>query len=132
MVKSWNTRQRIVVLSILLYGFALALPSYTFVTPDHRINTHQIGLQSLLSPPIGIAYVVNAVYLCLMVSHSSKTTAPTVRKVLAWLLIPLLGLTMFGFSFGDPEPGSIVRYGSGATLWLFSLVTGIVSGLRPD
>jgi|GEM_PF-2467023 len=132
MGKLWSPRMRIVVLSLGFYGVALVLPSYTFVTPDRRIDTHQFGIQSLLMPPIGIAYVVNGLYALMIVSQFSKETLRSVRVTLSIFLSILMGLTMFGFSFGDPEPGSIVRFGPGAWIWVAAILTAMRAGFAKD
>ena len=115
---------------IAIYALALVLPSYKFQTPDRRIDLEQRGIHSLLSPPIEIAFVVNALYVLLAILCIAKPNASLAKITLAILLLFLVTLTGFGFVLGDPEPGSIVRFGPAAYLWLLAIGMMILSSIR--
>lgn len=109
-------------LSVSLYGLALFLPSYTFVTPDKRIDVHQIGFQSLVLPAVPTAYLVNAFFVLLALRLIRASGAEKERAALNAALSICFALTCFGYVFGDPEPGTTVRFGPGAWLWFWSVM----------
>ncbi len=110
------------VTSLCLFFVALWLPSYTFVTPDHETNLHQIGFQSLLHPPTEIDYVVNGAYALVIYAMLRNTLSATALSTARVLLGILTALAIFPFMMGDRQPGSVVQFGWGAYLWLLALV----------
>lgn len=109
---------------------ALCLPSFTLVWPSRGENLRQIGIQSLLDPPIGAAWVANLLFaIVLWMLLRSRQPVKGIRLA-GLLLIGVAGCVQTGAMMGDPMPGMTQLFGPGAWLWSLAMLSAGFGALR--
>ncbi len=113
--------------SMLLFAIGLLLPSYSHIDAEGRTQIQQIGIQSLLSPPMGMEVIVNILFALAIRIKLLPMASNMSYRLVATLLATSWMVCCFAFVLGDPQPGSKTAYGPGAMLWNLAILTAIVA-----